>query len=290
MTQTTRVYKTFPGGAIRADVYATPGDGLRPAVVWIHGGALIGGDRSNLPAWQRRRYTDAGYVVVSIDYRLGPEHKLPEIVADVVDALAWVRGDGGTAFGIDPDRVGVVGHSGGGYLALTSGLHAAPPPQAIVSFYGYGEVTDPWYAEPDPFYCRQPAVDEVEARGGLDGPQRFRFYLWCRQNGRWPHEIGGHDPETERDWFAQYEPVRTLDASFPPSLLLHGERDTDVPFAESLLMAEALTRAGVPHTLLRRDTWGHGFDGDPSDPSVGDALDRVIAFLNQNVAERQARA
>jgi len=74
------------------------------------------------------------------------------------------------------------------------------PPCALVSFYGYGDVIGPWYSQPDPFYCRQPMVDETEARRHTGGapvtrpdqrPEGGNFYLYCRQQGIWPDEVGG---------------------------------------------------------------------------------------------------
>src|SRR5262249_21651084 len=76
----TLVHKTVGKDELKADVYRAPGDGARPVVVWIHGGALIAGDReAENPPGIREALCRAGYVVVSIDYRLAPETKLPAI-------------------------------------------------------------------------------------------------------------------------------------------------------------------------------------------------------------------
>jgi acetyl esterase/lipase len=87
--------------------------------MWIHGGALIFGNRGMLPADERERFLRAGYVVVAIDYRLAPETKLPEILNDVEDAHRWIREKGPALFRIDSDRVVAVGQSAGAYLAQT---------------------------------------------------------------------------------------------------------------------------------------------------------------------------
>ncbi len=79
---------------------------------------------------------------------------------------------------------------------------------------------------------------------------RSDFYLYCRQQGIWPEEISGHQP-SERDWFSPFEPLRNVSATYPPTLLLHGEADTDVPFEQSVLMAEQLASQGVAHGLHR---------------------------------------
>src|SRR5436190_1250727 len=112
------VFKRVGGCAVGLDVYPAAGARAAPVVVWIHGGALIVGTRSRMQTALRDGLARAGLAQVSIDYRLAPETKLPAILEDVVDAFAWVRGEGARRFGLDPARVGVVGHSAGGYLAL----------------------------------------------------------------------------------------------------------------------------------------------------------------------------
>ncbi|MCC6420325.1 MAG: alpha/beta hydrolase, partial [Gemmataceae bacterium] len=148
-TYTCKTVGTLP---IRADVYRLPGDDVRPVIVWIHGGGLITGGRGGPALAQRKRYLDAGYAIVSIDYRLAPETKLPGIIEDVRDAIKWVRSKGPELYRIDPKRVAVVGHSAGGYLTLMAGFAVEPRPQALIAFYGYGDVDGDWYAKPDPFY------------------------------------------------------------------------------------------------------------------------------------------
>ena len=156
--QTTYTYKKIGDLEIQADVYRPAGEGVCPAVMWIHGGALILGHRGGLRAEHRQRYLDAGFAVVSIDYRLAPETKLPGILEDIQDAYRWLRAEGPRLFRIDPDRIAVAGGSAGGYLTLAAGYLFRPRPRALVSFYGYGEIAGEWYSLPDTFYSRQPAV------------------------------------------------------------------------------------------------------------------------------------
>lgn len=294
----TYTYKIVDNHEIRADVYRYPGEEIRPAIIWIHGGGLILGARNWLPSKQLERYMKAGYNVVAIDYRLAPETKLPEIIEDIEDAYAWVRAKGPDLFKIDPDRIAVVGHSGGGYLTLMVGFRLKPRPRALVSFYGYGNLTGPWYARPDSFYNQMPPIsrdqalefvgDSVVSRplprlGWTKG--RANFYIYCRQHGLWPRVVSGHDSEKERAWFSEYEPLRNLTKVYPPSLLLHGEKDTDVPFEQSVLMAEALKRQGVEYEFIANPDWGHMFDRGSGweDPAVQKAFGRVLIFLNKHV-------
>ncbi len=292
MKTETYTYKTVGGCHIKSDIYRTPVcSGAAPVIVYIHGGALIFGSRRGINQEQLALYLEAGYTVVSIDYRLAPESKLPDIIEDLQDALHWIRTAGPCMLAIDPQRMVVVGHSAGGYLALMTGCCVSPPPSAIVAFYGYGDIIGDWYRKPDPHYCRQPAVPEREFSGMRDAPaiaesaegrDGERFYLYCRQQGLWPLEVGGRDPQGDPGFFNAYCPLRNIRAGYPPTLLLHGEQDSDVPFEQSALMSGELARHGVKHELLALPGRDHGFDGQMDDPVVRDAFGRVLRFLRKH--------
>lgn len=290
------VFKRVAGCELRADVYRPADTVVRPAIVWIHGGALIMGSRTRINPDHRDRYLAAGFAVVAIDYRLAPETQLPAIAEDIRDAFAWVRTEGARAAHLDPERIAVVGHSAGGYLTLLSGCLIAPRPSALVAFYGYGDIAGDWYSHPDPFYCREPIVPDDAARAAVGtrpladaddrtSQSRRSFYLWCRQHGYWPREVVGADPHTAPEAFVPWCPVRHVTPDYPPTLLLHGDNDTDVPYAQSVLMTEALAQAGVAHEFITIPGGGHGFERDMADqPVVQDALGRVLAFLSHHLA------
>ena len=292
----TYTYKTVDGHEIQADVHRYPMKEVRPALIWIHGGALILGSRTWLTSAQLELYLHAGYTVISIDYRLAPETKLAAIIKDIEDAYAWVRTKGPNLFYIDADRIAVIGHSAGGYLTLMAGFRLKPRPKALVSFYGYGDITGDWYSQPDSFYNQKPTISKEEAFKSVGDSiisntltesllkERAQFYFYCRQHGLWPREVSGHNPETELTWFSKYEPLRNVSPEYPPTMLLHGEEDTDVPFEQSFLMTEAFKRHGVEHEFLTRPDWGHGFDdAGMKDSAVQEAFKRVLSFLKKHV-------
>ncbi len=265
----TITYKNVNGLEIKADVYPAEGKGPAPVLVWIHGGALIMGNRGWMRPALRSLLRDAGYAQISIDYRLAPETRLPDIVEDVCDAFRWIRSEGKSRYGMDPDCTAVVGHSGGGYLALMTGVHVTPRPRVIASFYGYGDIVGPWYSRPDPFYCQSPAVTKDEAYAAVRGAplsadhgdkRRSAFYLYCRQNGIWPLEVSGIDLHKNPEAFTPYCPVRNVTKDFPPTILLHGTADTDVPYQLSADMADALNAAGVEHEFVTIQGRPHCFD------------------------------
>jgi acetyl esterase/lipase len=157
-SQETLVYKSVDGTAIKADVYRLAGQEPRPVIIWIHGGGLIFGNRGMLPPDERDEFLKGGYVLVAIDYRLAPETKLTEILKDVDDAYRWVQDKGPALFHADPQHVAVIGQSAGAYLALMAGIRCRPIPKAIVSFYGYGNISGDWYSRPSMFFLRRPRV------------------------------------------------------------------------------------------------------------------------------------
>ena len=263
----TFVYKKVADCEIKADAFGIPASGRKPAAVWIHGGALISGSRKLSPNSRvLRQLLEAGFTVISIDYRLAPETKLPAIIEDVRDAFRWIRATAGK-LRIDPDRVVACGGSAGGYLTLMTGFALRPRPKALVSFWGYGDIVGPWYSRPDPFYLRQPAVTREEALSAIGSTpvsepppknNRGRFYLYCRQQGLWPKEVGGRDPATEDRWFSRYCPVRNVTREYPPTMLVHGTADTDVPYEQSKLMADRFAEVGVQHQLVTVPEGAHG--------------------------------
>jgi acetyl esterase/lipase len=289
----THTFKTVDGLDLKANVHHDPDAKNAPVIVWIHGGALIGGTRHGPSEEQVKLYRDEGFAVISIDYRLAPETKIAGIIEDIQDAWRWIRSECPDRFGIDPDRMATIGHSAGGYLTLMTGFSVETRPKALIPFYGYGDIDGPWYSKPDPFYCQRPAVTKEEAYRGVSGPPlvdfedgdaRSSFYLYCRQNGLWPNEVTGYDPMSEPEAFDPYCPVRNVTSDYPPTLLLHGNKDTDVPYQLSVNMAAELKRKGVKHELVTIEDGPHGFDGRGlADPVVRDAFDRVKAFLKAHV-------
>jgi acetyl esterase/lipase len=287
-------YKQVEDLPIKADSYRFDDKPSHPVVVWIHGGALINGHRESVPGWLMDACRENGWVLVSLDYRLAPETQLPEIISDLEDAFRWTRQEGPKLFAADPKRIGVVGGSAGGYLTLTSGFRVQPRPTVLVSLWGYGDLVGPWYSEPSPHarhqttkMSREEAWQQVPGTPVSDSRDRKgnggAFYNFCRQQGIWPKAVSGWDPHTQAEKFYPFMAVKNVTPDYPPTLLIHGDKDTDVPHEQSVLMAAELKKHNVEHQFLSIPGAEHGLAG--AGPEVLQSTYRTATdFLRKHLA------
>lgn len=273
-----------PGYRLQADIYPAAGPS-RGTILYLHSGGLIWGSRKGLVEQQVALFHREGFSLVASDYRLAPESKLPEIAGDIRTTLRWIR-EQGDRLGLHVANLVVAGASAGGYLALLTGLWPERP-RAILSLYGYGDILGDWYNSTSDFYRRLPPVSRAEAYSLVGaGPitegsrRRFGFYVYCRQQGAWTQEVAGLPAEE----LAAYCPLLQADSQFPPTYLLHGDEDTDVPFGESVRMHRRLRELGVESRLLPMVGRGHLFDLEHGDPEVEHALEQAVAFLKAQLA------
>ncbi len=289
----TYTFKKVGDLEIKADVHRANDTVIRPAIVWIHGGALINGHRESVKSRVKEMMLDAGYMIISIDYRLAPESKLPAIIEDLEDAFVWIREKGPELFAIDTSRIAVMGGSAGGYLTLTSGFRCKPRPTVLVAFYGYGDLIGDWYSTPSRHARHnQIKITKEKAFQEVSGPpisdSRFRkgngghFYQYCRQNGYWPEAVSGWDPHTESKKFFPYMPVQNVTKSYPPTMLIHGTEDTDVPYEQSVMMAKLFDTYGIAHQFITIPGAEHGLkDGDPK--LIDEAYESILVFVNHHM-------
>lgn len=297
ITKSTFTFKKVGELEIKLDVYRGSGDELQPVLVWIHGGGLILGGRGAGDKHLRETFAGNGSMIVSIDYRLAPETKLPEIIADIEDAFRFIREQGPTLFRADPNRIAVAGNSAGGYLALAAGHRVEPRPAAVLSLYGFGDLAAPWCTEPSPHprHNKDPVTREV-AFEQVRGPEiihdkdrkgdGLKFYYFCRQQGYWTEGISGWNPKADAEKLKPFAPIANVNANYPPTFMIHGEKDIDVPPEESEKMAAKLQASNVDHRLIVIKNGGHGFGGaDPKE--VDHAFEESITFLKKSLRLNQ---
>lgn len=268
-------YATTPGYRPRLlDVQVPAGEGPFPAVVWIHGGGWLDGDRRYPPptvpaGLLHGSVLAAGLALVSIDYRHSLEAPFPAQLHDVKAAIRYVRAFA-DVLGIDPDRIGVWGESAGGHLAALAGLvgPGSPGGPALEGTEGVasGEsgvlaVVD-WYGCSDLVALAAHPMPAMPSE--VEFPDPYEALL-----GAPVHE----DPEPAR----VASPVTYAGGPhLPPFLLVHGTHDGLVPYSQSEALAEALDGAGGEVTLQPVEGADHIFLGSPDVPGIVAAS---VAFL-----------
>lgn len=256
-----------------ADTEATKTSGkARPAVVWIHGGGWINGTKSEARAKEFcTTLAAAGYVAVSIDYRLG-KGAWPQNLYDCKNAVRFLRVKS-AHYGIDPTRIAVAGGSAGGHLALMVGLTAdrreleptSPYPDVsnsvscVIDMYG---ITN--------FLSRQ----KTDAAGRPTGEQNLSSALMV---------FGASDASAPV--FELGSPVNHITPKSPPILILHGLADTTVDYQQSEELDRALARQGVPHEFVLLKGVGHTFTLEKwrNKPLPQDLRPVVLEFLNKHL-------
>lgn len=232
--------RTVPGpaGEIPVRVYRPSADGPLAVVVYFHGGGWVIGDLETHDAICHRLAAAVPAVVVSVDYRLAPEHPFPAAVHDCDAATRWVA-DHATELGGDPDRLAVAGDSAGGNLAAVVARHARDVGGPSIAFqllvYPGTDLTG-----------SMPSHVE-NGTGYLLDSETMTFFLGSY--------LAGGDP---RDPDAS--PLFAEDLSgLPPALVVTAEFDPLRDEGEAY--AERLREAGVPVTATRYDGMIHGFYG-----------------------------
>jgi acetyl esterase/lipase len=204
----------------RLDVYQPVDAKSAPIVLFVHGGGWSGGDKMEF-GWVGEQLAREGILVAVVNYRLSPAVQHPAHVQDVAKAIAWMERNA-AAYGGDPRRLTVVGHSAGGHLAALVALdptylqaegYPTTVVRSVVGIAGAGYDLDAYYAN-------TPLVPMLMSAFGQD-PTRW----------------------------ATAAPVRYVQPAAPPFYLAHGLTDASAPVSSTQTFAAALTRDGVPTKL-----------------------------------------
>ncbi|MDQ0588042.1 alpha/beta hydrolase [Variovorax paradoxus] len=229
-----------PHGTIPVRLYRPLGSTARaalPVLVYFHGGGWVIGDLDTHDVLCRSLANGAGCAVVSIDYRMGPEHRFPAAVDDVLAATRWVRREA-AALGLDASRLAVGGDSAGGNLAAVAAIAARDAGDLPIAFQ----------------LLIYPATDM--RRGHPSHQANGQGYLLTRDTMAYFHDHYIDDARHDLDWRAS--PLLHADLSgLPPALVLTAGYD---PLRdEGMAYAEALTAAGNRAAYVCFERQIHGF-------------------------------
>ncbi len=214
---------------------------LRPAVVVVHGGGWVTGNKWTISGYAQL-LADVGICVLNINYRLAPDAKFPAQVDDVREALMYFA-DHADQLSIDPDRIGLFGYSAGGHLSVLVGVLADESHAVQAS-------ASNWPAS-DTRWPRLPSIAAVCAGG-----PPCDFQTLPLDNDALSFFLSGSRRQFPNLYMAA-SPISHVSAGDPPIQLIHGETDMIVPIANSRRFAEAEQQAGASVALTVIKKQGH---------------------------------
>ena len=249
-------------GPVPARVYAPDTTGAPPIVAYLHGGGWVFMGIDTHDRICRRLANATGAVVVSVEYRLAPEHRFPAPLDDCVAATRWLA-DHGADLGGDPTRLAVAGDSAGGNLSAAVSLCAradGPTLAAVALVYPVCDAA-----------CDTRSFD-ANREGYLLTARDMRWFWRCY--------LGPDGDPTD----PLASPLRAVDlAGLPPTLVVTAEYDPLCDEGEAY--ASRLAAAGVPVEQRRFDGMLHGFLGmDALVPEADEAMELVGKFLRAHLA------
>jgi acetyl esterase/lipase len=229
-----------------------PGAKPRPAVVVVHGGGWLQGDKSSFASKKHgvpgniEEFAELGFVAVTINYRLSEEAPFPAALEDCKCAVRWLRAHA-KEYNVDPARIGAYGNSAGGHLAL---MLAMTDKDARL--------------EGDGPYQEQSSL--VQAAASDSGPVDLTYQFRHGSIHEVVRRFMGGPPEGERaELYRKASPARHISAKTPPLLLIYGGADEQVPVESADQFVVELGRSGLkdvsyyrlayvdhcPHSLIR---------------------------------------
>lgn len=237
---------------LRLDAFVPPGDGPFATCILVHGGGFTKGTKRSYITPIFEPLAKAGFVWFTIDYRLAPKHRWPACADDVATAIRWVK-EHAAEYKVDPNRIALIGESAGGHLVSYAGVkgEGATRVAAVV-----------------PFYAPHDLESQVRRRGKLgDGPAGL---------------LGTNELDD-----AAYARLKEISAStyvtekLPPFLLIHGDKDEQVPFEQSEKFRAKMLAAGNVCELLTIPGGAHGMGG--WDKLGSDYKVRLVDWLKEHL-------
>ncbi|MGC8902658.1 MAG: alpha/beta hydrolase family protein [Fervidobacterium sp.] len=214
-------------------------------VVFAHGGGWISGYRRqpNNVSWYRYLVKN-GFIVVTIDYTRGYTVGIEKLVEELSNAVEFIS----RKFENGKYTISLMGLSAGGHLALLTASRYASKIDKVVAYYAPCDLMDIW-----------------------DSPSLFARLAAATTLKRLPSK--------SKEVYEIYSPINNVHDTYPPTLLVHGLRDTVVPYISSVKMFKRLREKGVPAKLLLNPSGDHGFEFVLRDVRTIEILEKTVAFL-----------
>jgi len=233
-----------------------------PAVIKVHGGGWIEGNKAGAP-YLNQWFSDLGFTVFDIEYRMPPQAGWKDEVADVKSAIGWVVEHADT-YKIDPEKINVMGDSAGGNLAMLAaysmGDKTLPPSvnvpsvpiNTVINFYGPSDMTKFFQNNPSPGYVQN--VMEEYIRGT---PSQFP------------------------DRYQQLSPINYIGEHTPPTIMFLGTSDSLVPTEQAKLLGKELSKNDVLHEIYYLPKAEHVYDGVPGSLNTQITFEKLKVFLQK---------
>ena len=229
------------GKSLKADIFLPPVEEKnRPAVLFIHGGGWIEGDRSQLRGYGIL-LARLGFVCMCNSYRLSNESIWPAQIQDVNCAIRYLRANA-TDLGLDPERIGVSGNSAGGHLSLMAA--ATNYDQIFEGEGGSNEVSS-----------------EIKAVCAIYPPTTIRQLEMLNPLENAFLMLMGK--EAKKEDYDKASPLNYVTEDYPPCMLIHGSTDSVVRLKDSTKFYEKLIEFNRPASLHIFSEEEHAFDGEP---------------------------
>lgn len=241
------------GEKLTLDAWVPDGPGPFPAVIVVHGGGFVNGDKQTYvkPLFEPLR--NSGFAWFTINYRLAPKVHFPVPQQDLGRAIKWVKANA-KQYKVDVSKIALMGESAGASIVSYVAVRPGPGEEvsAVVSLYGVNDWTQ-----------------RSKQRDGLGANLSKLLGL--------PQEL---TPST-LEKLKEISPITYLSKNTPPFYLIHGTRDFQVPYDQSVLMCEEMKAVGASCELLTLPGGGHGMAGWEKMPGILHYKEKMIQWLKQ---------
>ncbi|MEX2557667.1 MAG: alpha/beta hydrolase [Actinomycetota bacterium] len=261
-------YGSQPGQVL--DV--TTGGPNVPAVIFIHGGGWDGGSKGGFASFPAGFADLTGWVAFNIEYRTDSPQPWVDEPIDVQTAVAWVKNHAAT-YGVDPNRIGLLGFSAGAHLALLNAYRSTVDIKAVAGFSSPTGLPNLMSTQGCPYSACSPLVVEEYASAKA---QKFGGH--CHLSGCFGSPGGCTGDGCTLRW-KDISPIQHVDASDPPTFLAHHSNDVVVPASQTINLRNRLLGYGVPVETVTTAGTGMAHIWSTSDPAFASMVEFFKTWL-----------